>query len=90
MSGDDSGARAEAVGQAMGCGGAGRRAGVAGVGLYWFQPWKLWVDETVRDEIPTAITTPDSTPAAGTPTEPTAGKTAPAPPSGPRHRRSAS
>ncbi|WP_240134578.1 DM13 domain-containing protein [Streptomyces sp. MUM 178J] len=27
---------------------------LAGAGLYWFQPWKLWVDETVRDEIPTA------------------------------------
>ncbi len=27
---------------------------LAGAGLYWFQPWKLWVNETVRDEIPTA------------------------------------
>ncbi|WP_405805211.1 DM13 domain-containing protein [Streptomyces sp. NBC_00210] len=25
-----------------------------GLGLYWFQPWKLWVDETVRDELPAA------------------------------------
>lgn len=24
------------------------------VGLYWFQPWKLWVDETVNDAAPTA------------------------------------
>lgn len=24
------------------------------VGLYWFQPWKLWVDETVHDALPTA------------------------------------
>ncbi|MFI9103127.1 DM13 domain-containing protein [Streptomyces fildesensis] len=23
------------------------------VGLYWFQPWKLWVDETVNDALPT-------------------------------------
>ncbi|GHC52404.1 DM13 domain-containing protein [Streptomyces flavofungini] len=27
---------------------------LAGVGLYWFQPWKLWVDETVRDPLPVA------------------------------------
>lgn len=26
---------------------------VLGVGLYWFQPWKLWQDETVRDALPT-------------------------------------
>ncbi|MEU4211858.1 DM13 domain-containing protein [Streptomyces sp. NPDC026206] len=25
-----------------------------GVGLYWFQPWKLWVDETVRESAPAA------------------------------------
>ncbi|MFD9219113.1 DM13 domain-containing protein [Streptomyces sp. NPDC060064] len=31
---------------------------VAGVGLYWFQPWKLWADETVKDAIPTASGTP--------------------------------
>lgn len=30
---------------------------VAGVALYWFQPWKLWVDETVQDAIPTAAET---------------------------------
>ncbi|MCA6096177.1 DM13 domain-containing protein [Streptomyces sp. SCA3-4] len=23
-----------------------------GVGVYWFQPWKLWVDETVRESAP--------------------------------------
>ncbi|TQK51119.1 electron transfer DM13 [Streptomyces sp. SLBN-118] len=33
-----------------------------GLGLYWFQPWKLWVDETVRDELPAA-----AAPAAGEP-----------------------
>ncbi|MEI5098208.1 DM13 domain-containing protein [Streptomyces sp. PmtG] len=27
---------------------------IAGAGLYWFQPWKLWVDETVRDPFPVA------------------------------------
>lgn len=39
---------------------------VAGVGLFWFQPWKLWVDETVRDALPAAAATPDAAgPAAG-------------------------
>ncbi|MFE7775421.1 DM13 domain-containing protein [Streptomyces sp. NPDC057445] len=27
------------------------------VGLYWFEPWKLFVDETVRDELPEAVPT---------------------------------
>ncbi|GGV70118.1 hypothetical protein GCM10010294_27860 [Streptomyces griseoloalbus] len=26
----------------------------AGFGSYWFQPWKLWQDETVREALPTA------------------------------------
>ncbi|MDG4861135.1 DM13 domain-containing protein [Streptomyces sp. T-3] len=26
----------------------------AGLGLYWFQPWKLWTDETVRESLPSA------------------------------------
>lgn len=25
-----------------------------GAGLAWFQPWKLWVDETVREDVPAA------------------------------------
>ncbi|WP_328667327.1 DM13 domain-containing protein [Streptomyces sp. NBC_00322] len=33
------------------------------LGVYWFQPWKLWVDETVRDALPAAAVTP----AAGEP-----------------------
>ncbi|MBT2492655.1 DM13 domain-containing protein [Streptomyces sp. ISL-96] len=43
---------------------------VAGVGLYWFQPWKLWVDDTVQDELPAAApatqppATPDAAPSA--------------------------
>ncbi|MBT2524244.1 DM13 domain-containing protein [Streptomyces sp. ISL-99] len=51
---------------------------VAGVGLYWFQPWKLWVDDTVRDELPVAApatTEPDATPDS----EPDAPSTLPAP-----------
>ncbi|SBV04868.1 Electron transfer DM13 [Streptomyces sp. Ncost-T6T-1] len=27
---------------------------LVGVGLYWFQPWKLWQDETVREALPEA------------------------------------
>ncbi|WP_329316764.1 MULTISPECIES: DM13 domain-containing protein [unclassified Streptomyces] len=27
---------------------------VLGAGLYWFQPWKLWQDQTVREASPTA------------------------------------
>ncbi|OEJ40020.1 electron transporter [Streptomyces agglomeratus] len=39
---------------------------MACVGLYWFQPWKLWVDDTVRDELPAAApaTQPDAVPDA--------------------------
>ncbi|WP_309238872.1 DM13 domain-containing protein [Streptomyces lunaelactis] len=42
---------------------------VAGVGLYWFQPWKLWVDETVKDAVPTAA----AGTGAGDPAAPPAG-----------------
>ncbi|MEU8631887.1 DM13 domain-containing protein [Amycolatopsis sp. NPDC048633] len=24
-------------------------------GLYWFQPWRLWVDETVEESLPVAV-----------------------------------
>ncbi|AXE89625.1 DM13 domain-containing protein [Streptomyces sp. Go-475] len=37
----------------------------AGFGLYWFQPWKLWQDETVREALPG--TAASSTAPAGTP-----------------------
>lgn len=47
-----------------------------GLGLYWFQPWKLWQDRTVEEALPAAADT--SAPAA-------AGTTAPAAPApGPR------
>ncbi|MGW0599451.1 DM13 domain-containing protein [Streptomyces sp. NPDC002776] len=50
----------------------------AGFGLYWFQPWKLWQDETVDEALPAAAGT--SAPAAGEPSAPsTAGETS-APP----------
>ena len=31
-------------------------AGV-GFGLYWFQPWKLWQDETVEEALPGVVET---------------------------------
>ncbi|MFG2895487.1 DM13 domain-containing protein [Streptomyces zaomyceticus] len=30
---------------------------LAGVGLYWFQPWKLWEDETVEEAFPSVAPT---------------------------------
>ncbi|MFI8204972.1 DM13 domain-containing protein [Streptomyces sp. NPDC085937] len=54
---------------------------VAGFGLYWFQPWKLWQDETVREALPgTATTAPAATTAPG---EVPSGAESAAPPSGP-------
>ncbi|GHG52785.1 DM13 domain-containing protein [Streptomyces griseocarneus] len=29
-----------------------------GLGVYWFQPWKLWVDETVKESVPVATDAP--------------------------------
>nr|WP_228040643.1 DM13 domain-containing protein [Streptomyces chromofuscus] len=37
------------------------------VGLYWFQPWKLWVDETVREAAPAAPAAPAGSPEAPAP-----------------------
>ncbi|NGN63013.1 DM13 domain-containing protein [Streptomyces sp. A7024] len=34
-----------------------------GAGLYWFQPWKLWVDETVQDADPAAAASSKAPPA---------------------------
>ncbi|WP_093838208.1 DM13 domain-containing protein [Streptomyces aidingensis] len=33
-------------------------AAAVGFGMYWFQPWKLWVDETVNEELPGVAATP--------------------------------
>ncbi|VVJ17572.1 Uncharacterised protein [Amycolatopsis camponoti] len=46
-------------------------------GLYWFQPWQLWVDETVQEALPVAATAPapsapTSQPAASPPAPPAA------------------
>ncbi|GAA2766515.1 hypothetical protein GCM10010103_55560 [Streptomyces paradoxus] len=41
-------------------------AAVTGVslGLHWFQPWKLWQDETVQEALPGAVA--PAPPPAGT------------------------
>ncbi|WP_432075849.1 DM13 domain-containing protein [Streptomyces wuyuanensis] len=58
---------------------------VAVAGLYWFQPWKLWVDETVREELPAASPASPASPAApASPDGPGASAdTAPSAPSAP-------
>ncbi|MGI5192617.1 DM13 domain-containing protein [Streptomyces sp. CA-288835] len=37
--------------------------GGVGFGLYWFQPWKLWQDETVQEDLP-GVTETSAPPAA--------------------------
>ncbi|MCD7442438.1 DM13 domain-containing protein [Streptomyces lincolnensis] len=58
----------------------------AGLGLYWFQPWKLWQDETVEEALPGVVVTP--APEADAPSEADAStpaaKPTPTPESGPR------
>uniref|UniRef100_A0AAU2JL56 DM13 domain-containing protein n=1 Tax=Streptomyces sp. NBC_00049 TaxID=2903617 RepID=A0AAU2JL56_9ACTN len=51
-------------------GGAAVAAAGLAFGLYWFEPWKLWVDETLNEAVPSvsAPATPDA--AAGLPAEP--------------------
>ena len=46
-------------------------------GLYWFQPWQLWVDETVDDSLPAAPASSVTQPA---PTSPVPTSPVPAPP----------
>lgn len=60
---------------------------VLGVGLYWFQPWKLWQDETVRESLPTASATqpPTSSDAPAASASPsTTGMVTPSAPAGPQ------
>ncbi|MFE9629631.1 DM13 domain-containing protein [Streptomyces sp. NPDC006463] len=40
---------------------------VLGAGLYWFQPWKLWQDETVKETLPTATAPATATPRSSGP-----------------------
>ncbi|MGR8009358.1 DM13 domain-containing protein [Streptomyces hypolithicus] len=50
-----------------------------GVGLYWFQPWKIWVDDTVQDALPTTALPTTPPPASTPPPSPAAeASTAPA------------
>jgi hypothetical protein len=43
-----------------------------GAGLYWFQPWKLWQDETVTEALPavTGTPTPSASPSRSAPASP--------------------
>ncbi|CAL9323823.1 MULTISPECIES: DM13 domain-containing protein [Streptomyces] len=44
-----------------------------GFGSYWFQPWKLWQEETVNEALPGAVSAPvpsTGEPADGTPSPP--------------------
>ncbi|MFF8507683.1 DM13 domain-containing protein [Streptomyces sp. NPDC015492] len=46
------------------------------VGLYWFQPWRLWQDRTVSEALPAVPEKATAAPSG-------AGSTTPAPPAGP-------
>ncbi|NEC85347.1 DM13 domain-containing protein [Streptomyces sp. SID12501] len=50
--------------------------GGAGFGLYWFQPWKLWHDETVEEALPGVVET-SAPPAAVPSAEPSEQRSAP-------------
>ncbi|MEV0634961.1 DM13 domain-containing protein [Streptomyces sp. NPDC050619] len=47
--------------------------GGVGFGLYWFQPWKLWQDETVQEALPGVVQS--SAPPAAAPTPATGPRT---------------
>lgn len=49
-----------------------------GLGLYWFQPWKLWQDETVEEALPGAVTA-SAPPAAAVPSSAPSMSSSPAP-----------
>ncbi|MFE0633441.1 DM13 domain-containing protein [Streptomyces sp. NPDC058864] len=55
---------------------------VVAVGLYLFQPWKLWTDETVNEALP-AATPPTNTPTGLTEPDEPAASEAPAQSAGP-------
>ncbi|MFB8775693.1 DM13 domain-containing protein [Streptomyces broussonetiae] len=56
---------------------------LVGVGLYWFQPWKLWQDETVEEALPEVTTAPTATVAPETPQAGASGPAEPTEPAGP-------
>ncbi|MEU6297773.1 DM13 domain-containing protein [Streptomyces erythrochromogenes] len=45
---------------------------VLGIGSYWFQPWKLWRDETVSEALPSATAPQRPAGASGAPAAPAA------------------
>jgi hypothetical protein len=49
-----------------------------GAGLYWFQPWKLWQDETITESLPGTVVEASRAPEAGPRTSPS-----PSAPTGP-------
>ncbi|MER7170034.1 DM13 domain-containing protein [Streptomyces mesophilus] len=54
---------------------------LAGFGLYWFQPWKLFQDETVNEALPGGVSSPvASAPATRAPGESSPSASAPAAP----------
>ncbi|KOV71806.1 electron transporter [Streptomyces sp. AS58] len=55
---------------------------VVAMGLYLFQPWKLWTDETVNEALPTAVP-PANTPALPTQPDEPAVSAEPEEPAGP-------
>ncbi|MET9696299.1 DM13 domain-containing protein [Streptomyces sp. NPDC006529] len=44
---------------------------VLGAGLYWFQPWKLWQTNTVREALPAVAAPPAAAAPGRSPAEPT-------------------
>ncbi|MER5221784.1 DM13 domain-containing protein [Streptomyces flaveus] len=52
-----------------------------GAGLYWFQPWKVWQDETVQESLPAATPVPDAPDPAA---EPSKAASTPPEPAGPQ------
>ncbi|MFD5338149.1 DM13 domain-containing protein [Streptomyces hawaiiensis] len=57
-----------------------------GLGLYWFQPWKLWQDETVQEALPGAVA-PAAPPAGASSASPSpAGAPSASPSPAPRPR----
>lgn len=72
----------ELLGRPLGIGVLLVAVATAGFGLYWFQPWKLWQDQTVEEALPTAQATPG--PAEEEQAAETEPSGAPSSPAGPR------
>ncbi|OKK04596.1 electron transporter [Streptomyces sp. CB03234] len=55
-----------------------------GFGLYWFQPWKLWADQTVSEAVPPAAPSTTSTALTDPSGDPSTAPSEPAAPAGPQ------